>query len=219
MRKHQPQNRRGTAEIELLVVCPLLILIVLMSLGLMKISIARQDTNRQAMFEAYANATAGGTPEYTGDAALPPLNDLGAISPSLSGFPNRVHDPKVTEYATVLPNQSDSFTATVDTTAAMISPAWTFSAYPVGQSDQQPGGKHMSGITGRANRQAGVAVKLSMPGKIQLDVKMHRLAFRMLHVQAFVFKPGHQVRIAGHAGLHRLFPPWAAPALGLAKIP
>lgn len=161
MRKHQPQNRRGTAEIELLVVCPLLILIVLMSLGLMKISIARQDTNRQAMFEAYANATAGGTPEYTGDAALPPLNDLGAISPSLSGFPNRVHDPKVTEYATVLPNQSDSFTATVDTTAAMISPAWTFSAYPVGQSDQQPEEQWLQNYVDQSHSQVQTSLALS----------------------------------------------------------
>jgi len=154
-------TRRGTAEIELIVSCPLLIAIVLLSLGLMKISISRQDANRQAMFEAYENATADPTPQYTGDAAFPPINGFGTINPSIAGLPNRVQDPKVTEFATVLPNSSDTFTATVGASAAMISPAWTFSAYPVGQTDQQPMQQWLQNYVDESHSQVQTSLALS----------------------------------------------------------
>jgi len=156
--RHSALSRRGTAEIELLISCPLLIFMVLLSAGLMKIGVARLDSNRQAMFEAYENATIDANPQYTGDPAMPPINGFGPNNPALA---NRVQDPKVIEQATVLPNRGDTFTATVNASAAMISPAWNYSGYPVGQADQQPEEQWFQNYVNESHTAVQTSLKLS----------------------------------------------------------
>ena len=130
-----PRHRRGSAEIELLICCIILLSLILLVSGTLKIGGARLTATQQAAFQAFHNATEDSTPLYTNDPAAQPIDGIAAIRPTL---PNRVHSPHPTATATGLTggDAGGTFKVTVSGHAAVISPTWAYSAYPVGTADQ-----------------------------------------------------------------------------------
>ena len=127
-------RHRGSAEIELLIACIILLSLILLVAGTLKIGGARLTATQQAAFQAFHNATEDSTPLYTNDPAAQPIVGIAAIRPTL---PNRVHSPHPTAQATGLTGgEGGTFKVTVGGHAAVISPTWAYSAYPVGASDQ-----------------------------------------------------------------------------------
>ncbi len=125
---------RGSAEIELLIACVILLSLILLVAGTLKIGGARLTATRQASFHAFHDATEDSTPLYTNDPAAQPIDGIAAIRPTL---PNRVHSPHPTVTATgQTGGDGGTFTVTVGGHAAVISPTWAYSAYPIGASDQ-----------------------------------------------------------------------------------
>ncbi len=114
-------------------VCVVLVSLLLMSMGAMKIGVARLSESRDVTYKAFNDATAGAPPQYTADATVTPIPGIESLRPTL---PLRVSQPTDSTDVTVLTGNS-RFNATVGATAAVISPSWTCNGYPVGQEDQQ----------------------------------------------------------------------------------
>lgn len=135
--RHSPSTRlyRGSAEIELLIACIILISLILLVGSTLKIGGARLKATQQASFQAFHNATEESVPRYTDDPAAQPIgNSIADIRPTL---PDRVHSPHPTAQASGLTGgDGQTFAVTVGGHAAVISPAWGYSAYPVGANDQ-----------------------------------------------------------------------------------
>jgi len=132
---HRISHHRGTAEIELILSVVLLITILMLSLGAMRIAVERLNTSNAATFEAFSNATTGQTPQYTDDTDLVPIDGIGSIRP---GLPNRTHVPRPTTQVSVYAGNKETLpAATIGAKAGLASPAWTYSAYPVGGADAQ----------------------------------------------------------------------------------
>ena len=125
--------RRGTAEIELVLSIVVLISLLMLTLGAMKIAIARLDTANTAEFEAFFDATSAQDPQYTGSSDLAPIEGVGASRP---GLPNRTHVAKPTAEVTISTGNRDALTTTVGGRAGLASPAWNYSAFPVGSADR-----------------------------------------------------------------------------------
>jgi hypothetical protein len=131
----KPPRHRGTASIELILSVVLLITIMMLGLGAMHLATARLDTSNNATFEAFSNATTGQTPQYTDDGDLAPIDGIGSIRP---GMPNRTHVPRPTTQVSVYAGDNQTLpSTTIGAKAGLTSPAWTYSAYPVGGADEQ----------------------------------------------------------------------------------
>ena len=127
-------RRRAVAEIELILSAVVLITVLVLSLGAMKIGLARLDTAHGAAFEAFHNATADPTPQYTGDADLAPIDGTAS---ERGGLPNRTHVPRPAAEVDVYAGNKQSLPPVqVGGKAGLAGPAWTYSAYPVGGQDQ-----------------------------------------------------------------------------------
>jgi hypothetical protein len=128
-------RHRGTAEIELILSVVLLITIMMLALGAMHLATARLDTANNATFQAFNNANTGQTPQYTDDGDLPPIDGIGSVRP---GMPNRTHVPRPTTQVSVYAGDKQTLPpVTIGGKAGLTSPAWTYSAYPVGGNDEQ----------------------------------------------------------------------------------
>jgi len=126
-------SRRGTAEIEMILICTILITLLMLAMGAMRIGVARLGTTASASFQAFNDATASGNPQFTGDAAVPPIDGVDTIRP---GFPNRVSDPTASANPAGGTGMAGvGYSANVGFQAAAISPTWNYSGFPVG-SDQ-----------------------------------------------------------------------------------
>ncbi len=126
-------RRRGTAEIELVFSVVVLICIFMLLGSGVKLMLARLEMVQTADFQAMQNATAGGTPQYTDDADMPAIDGIGAVQP---GLPNRMHVPRPNTSVTVnAGNGQTQAPVQIGSYAAVGSPSWTYSAWPVG-SDQ-----------------------------------------------------------------------------------
>ena len=127
-------RRRATADIELILSVGLMVTILMLGLGAMHLAIARLDTSNQATFEAFNNATTGQNPMYTDDSDLTPIDGIGSIRP---GMPNRTHVPKPTQQVSVYAGSGQTLApVTIGSKAGLASPPWTYSAYPVGNADE-----------------------------------------------------------------------------------
>ncbi|QOV88401.1 hypothetical protein [Humisphaera borealis] len=124
--------RRGTAEIELVLSVVVMITLLMLTLGAMKIAIARLDTANTAEFEAFYDATSAQDPQYTGYSDLTPIGGVGNVRP---GLPDRTHVAKPTARVTISTGNRESLTTETGGKAGLISPAWNYSGYPVGSAD------------------------------------------------------------------------------------
>ena len=113
-----------------------LITILMLVMASTRLAVQRLDTARSAQFEAFQDATTSTVPLYTGDSALSPIDGTDAIRPTL---PNRTHVPRPTVNVEVRTGHNDApSTVSVGGKAGLVGPAWTFSAYPVGDADRAP---------------------------------------------------------------------------------
>lgn len=127
-----PGFRRGSAEIELLIACVILLSLLLLVAGTTRGGAARLTATQQAAYQAFHDATESSAPLYTNDPAAQPIQNTIADLSS-----DRVHAPHPTAQARGLTGgDGRSFSVTVGARAAAISPAWAYSGYPIGQSDQ-----------------------------------------------------------------------------------
>ena len=87
-------------------------------------------TAQQADFQAFQDATQTDPPQYAGQAAGMPLTDgIDSVRPGPApGLPNRLSDPNPTQQASIMSGTSP---VTVGGYAAVTSPPWIYSAYPV----------------------------------------------------------------------------------------
>lgn len=124
--------RRGSAEIELLIVCIILLSLLLLVAGMLTIGGARTRVVQEAAYQAMHDATEAAAPQYDSDNPIIGIADLRA--PAL---PNRVH---ITTPSASAGGQTGgdggTFRTTVHGRAAAISPTWAYSAYPIGGADQ-----------------------------------------------------------------------------------
>lgn len=120
-------RQRGTSEIELLVVCLLLIVIMNATVFCRQLGSARLGGQQIAAEEAFHDATQAAVPVYADDAANPPTDGFASVRP---GLPNRLHVPHdLTNVA--LANASSGFApVTLKASAALAGPSWTYPAYP-----------------------------------------------------------------------------------------
>lgn len=112
-----------------------MISILMLTMSAFRLGVARLNTIRTADFQAFENATTGPTPLYTDDSAIPPVDGFGAVRP---GLPNRVHSPRTTADVVLLSGSAGVTIppAQVGGAAAVISPAWAYSAYPFPSVDR-----------------------------------------------------------------------------------
>ncbi|MCL2647139.1 MAG: hypothetical protein FWD61_09055 [Phycisphaerales bacterium] len=121
----RPHNR-GTAEIELLLVIPILLALLFITGGLLSLGEARLQNAWDAQQKAYADAIHNAPPRYTTGTLQPPAG----FTDVRPGLPNRLSqdDNSVTvTYAANVPLKP----VTLTDTAAFASPAWAYSAFPV----------------------------------------------------------------------------------------
>ncbi len=122
-----PRWRRGTAEIELLFCCMLLITLLFLVKGAMRIGALRLSTTSSTSFKAFHDAISANPPAYAGNDPAP-LDGFESIRP---GFPKRMHNTHDTALVVGKTVNDETFAANIGYKAAVISPAWTFSGYPV----------------------------------------------------------------------------------------
>ena len=128
------RHRRGTAEFELILSVVVLSTILMLSIGAMRVGMARMETARNAQFEAMKDAITAQSPQYTGDPRLQPIGGVGEVRP---GFPNRTHVPRPTADVTVQDGNNGTLPPiTVGGSAGLASPAWTYWGYPLGSEDR-----------------------------------------------------------------------------------
>ncbi len=120
---------RASADIELLVSSVVLITILFLSLSAMKIGVARLQTVHTAVVNVFHDATVEPTPQYLQDPSALNIDGIAVVRP---GLPTRVHitHPSTTVKVTAGKDDTPS-PAQIGATAALISPTWTFSCYPV----------------------------------------------------------------------------------------
>lgn len=128
----QQRCRRGSAEIELLIVITILLSLIMLVSGTLSIGGTRMTTAQYAAFSAFNDATAANPPLYAGN--IQPVAGIANIRPIL---PNRVHSTDPTARVSGFTGgDGGAFTATIGARAATIGPTWAYSAYPIGGSDQ-----------------------------------------------------------------------------------
>jgi len=126
-------RRAGTAEIELVLAVMVLVTLLMLTLGAMRIAVARLDTANEAQFEAFQDATAAATPRHADGSDLEPLPGVGQFRPGLA---NRTHVVRPTTQVVVSAGNRESISAEVGGRAGLPSPAWTYWAFPVGGDDR-----------------------------------------------------------------------------------
>ena len=123
-------RRRGTAEVELLLSVIVLLALLFLVRGGYQLMLARMDMIHTAGFRAMQEATASGNPQYTDDGDMPALDGIDAVRP---GLPNRMHVPRLTTTVSIDSGANQTLSPkTVGGMAAVASPSWTYSAWPVG---------------------------------------------------------------------------------------
>jgi hypothetical protein len=125
---------RGTAEIELLIVCIILLSLLLITAGMLRIGGARLAAVQDASFQAMHDATEAGNPQFADNATPQPIGGIGDIRPAL---PNRVHTTHpIIPVRGLTGGEGGTFRTRAGAKAAAISPTWAFSGYPVGANDR-----------------------------------------------------------------------------------
>jgi len=119
----------------LILSCGVLISILLLVAGSMTVGVARLATTDTASFHVFQDATANSPPQYT-DGPISPIVGFESVRPTLPLRVHQTHETSQVGGKTGGDNQG-TFTATVGSQAAVIGPLWTYTAYPVGQADQQ----------------------------------------------------------------------------------
>ncbi|MGA2499357.1 MAG: hypothetical protein ABSH20_16580 [Tepidisphaeraceae bacterium] len=126
--------RRGVAEIELMLIICVIITLLMLTRGAMQLGLARLNTAETAIFEATNDATdTRHPPMYTDDPSLQAVTGYTNLRP---GLPNRTHVIWPQSPVTIYTGDRQPLSPfTVSGKAAMISPAWAYSGYPVGEAD------------------------------------------------------------------------------------
>ena len=118
------QGRRGTAEIELLLVIPLLLTILFLGGGALSLGKARMANAYNAENDVYGQVVAGRGYSPTNNPA--PTDGINAVKPAL---PNRYD--LADEFKNVIINgQEMPSTIKLNDRAIMLDPAWHYSAWP-----------------------------------------------------------------------------------------
>jgi hypothetical protein len=132
---HTP-NRRGAAELELLLVIPVLLVILFLASGLLAIGTARMRNAYNAENDVYGQVVAGRGVRMS--STMPP-DGLNAIWPELPFYPSLPNLPN--HYAeadesavVVIKNVKGVAPVTLKDTAYLLDPAWQYSAWT--QNDQ-----------------------------------------------------------------------------------
>ena len=119
-------SRRGTAEIETLLVIPILLFLLMLVAAEAKLGTSRLSTVFSANEMAYRDATAARSPAYAPNSELDPVAGIGVVKP---GLPERMHVADASS-AVAMNLFGDSKTVNLKSSAAYASPAWAFSAWP-----------------------------------------------------------------------------------------
>jgi len=138
--KPEAVRNRGTAEIELLLVIPILLTLLFITRGLLYLGEGRLQNVWDAEQKAYSDAIHNAPPRHTNGSLQPP----DGFSYVRSGLPNRMsqHNNSVTvTYAPNIPLRP----VTLTDTAAFVAPGWSYSAFPVHNS----GGNYNDATTTR----------------------------------------------------------------------
>ena len=143
------RHRRGTAEIETIFACFVLITILAMAKFMFDIAQSRQTLQDQAGEQAFHDGTDTNDPQFATNPPVSPVDEspfMNTGQATLPDLPNRMHVPALTGVVTANMNPHnpdpdkcvDRQFNNVNTaaTAALAAPAWMFSAYPVGGSDE-----------------------------------------------------------------------------------
>lgn len=150
--------RKGTAEIELVLSIVVLITLLTLTVGAMRIALARLDTANTAQFEVQFDATSSEDPQLTGRGDLTPIDGIGASRP---GLPQRTHVATPTAEVRVSAGNREQIETTVGGKAGLISPAWNFAAYPVGGSDRDVTGDWFGTYTEESHGQLVSPLRLA----------------------------------------------------------
>src|SRR5262245_11869655 len=120
------RGRRGTAEIELLMVIPLLLVLLFITKGTLQLGEARLRNAFDAEQQASTDDISSAPPTDT-NRNLQPIDGIASVRP---GLPNRMHDREqsriVTPWQHVPLNK-----ITLTEHAAFAAPAWAYTAFPV----------------------------------------------------------------------------------------
>lgn len=128
------RHHRGTAEIETMLVIPILLAILFLIGATYKLGSARMYNAGLAEEGAYRDATTANNPRYVVNSPAP-LNGVNDVRPDL---PLRMHKNLPERTVTLSTGGIAINPLTVRNEALFISPAWAYSAYPMtGDSGQQ----------------------------------------------------------------------------------
>ena len=119
-------RNRGTAEIELLLVIPILLTLLFITRGLFSLGEARIQNVWDAQQKAYSDAIHFAPPRHTNGTLQPPTG-FAYVRP---GLPNRLSQHSNSTTVTYAPNIPLKPVTLADT-AAFAAPAWSYSAFPI----------------------------------------------------------------------------------------
>jgi len=132
--KLQAATRRGTADIELILLAGLFIFLILMSAAMRQVVSNRITLTRTTLFEVLGNANRGTVPEYENTTNIQPVIQMEALRPTL---PNRVHAQiKSREVPVNLGQGIDIGPVTIVNRAAVVGSSWSGSGYPFREPDR-----------------------------------------------------------------------------------
>lgn len=128
-------RRRGTAEIELLLCVILIVTLLLLLAGLIKFSRGLLQGTAAARYAAFHDATVTPNPQYAPDSSPTPGLDssahIGYANIRNPQLPVRLHVPRLSQNITIFVGTGFLPQITLQSTAAVGSPAWAYNAYPV----------------------------------------------------------------------------------------
>jgi hypothetical protein len=125
---------RGTAEIELLLVIPVLLIILFIVGGMLVLGPARILNVFQAQQEAYEDATVAQTPGQNPNIQLiSPPPDETPLDPAVDELQtaDQLHQATTTNNVTIQLGRVALPTVTLTDQAEFTSPAWSYSSWPV----------------------------------------------------------------------------------------
>jgi hypothetical protein len=130
---------RGTAEIELLLVIPLLLTMLFLAGANLTLGGARIRNVFNAETAAYRDATVEGNPALAGDGALPVVDAFGSLPP---GLPSRTHvsQPQATADLALAGNGGGTTRVKLTDRSAFVAPAWGYAGYPVEADGERTAG-------------------------------------------------------------------------------
>jgi hypothetical protein len=122
---------RGTAEIELLLVIPLLLTLLFITKGTLRLGEARMKNVFDAQQDAYSDAIARSSqPRLYANGSLAPIPSIADTLNKSPDLPNRMHDRDSTVTVTPAAPIPLKPVALTDS-AAFAGPAWAYTAWPV----------------------------------------------------------------------------------------